>query len=77
MGSDKLTSIELATLVGGPSANTIDASAFGGIAILNGLGGNDSADRRAGGTILIGGNGDDQLTASGDDVMIGARRADR
>ncbi|HTK78338.1 MAG TPA: pre-peptidase C-terminal domain-containing protein, partial [Gemmataceae bacterium] len=78
LGSDKLTSIELATLVGGPSANTIDASKFGGSVVLQGLGGNDTLTGGAGGNILIGGTGDDQLVgASGDDVMIGGAGADR
>src|SRR5207302_5041052 len=78
LGSDKLTSIELATLIGGPSANNIDASGFTGNAILQGLAGNDTLTGGAGGNILIGGAGDDQLTgAAGDDVLIGGAGADR
>jgi len=78
LGSDKLTSVEAATLVGGPSANTIDASGFSGNTILQGLGGNDTLTGGAGGSILIGGAGDDQITgASGDDLLIGGAGADR
>src|SRR4029078_8172869 len=78
LGSAKLRSIELATLAGGPRANTIDASKFGGSVVLQGLGGNDALTGGAGGNILIGGTGDDQLVgASGDDVMIGGDGADR
>jgi len=78
MGSDKLTSIEQATLVGGPSANSMDAGSFSGFVVLQGRGGNDSLTGGAGGNVLIGDAGDDQLTgASGDDVMIGGAGADR
>jgi hypothetical protein len=78
LGSDTLTSIEQAVLVGGPSANNMDASKFSGLAVLQGLGGNDTLTGGAGGSVLIGGTGDDQLTgASGNDLLIGGAGADR
>lgn len=78
LGSDKLTSVEQAILVGGPSANSMDVSTFSGLALLQGLGGNDSLTGGAGGGVMVGGAGDDQLTgAAGDDLMIGGAGADR
>ena len=62
--TDTLVSIEGATLTGGASGNTIDASAFTlGSVTLNGAGGNDT---------LRGGTGDDFLTGGpGIDSLVG------
>jgi Ca2+-binding RTX toxin-like protein len=73
-----LTSIETATLVGGPSANDINASSFSGVAVLQGLAGDDKLNGGGGASILIGGSGDDQLGGGGtDDLLIGGTGADR
>lgn len=63
-GIDDLVSIEQATLTGGDSGNTINASAFTGPVWLFGLAGNDT---------LFGGANDDQLTGgAGSDTMQGS-----
>ena len=70
LGTDTLSSIELATLTGGASANTIDASAFSlGAVTLNGLAGNDQ---------LLGGRGDDTIVGgAGNDMLVGGGGSDR
>ncbi|MEB3318100.1 MAG: SdrD B-like domain-containing protein [Cyanobacteriota bacterium] len=68
-GNDKLRSIELVTLNGGPGPNALNASAFtlGGVT-LNGGAGND---------MLQGGTSSDRLTGgSGDDTLIGGAKND-
>lgn len=68
-GTDGLAGIEAAHLVGGASANVIDASAFGGAATLDG---------RAGPDVITGGSGPDTLTGGeGDDALAGGGGADR
>jgi Ca2+-binding RTX toxin-like protein len=60
--SNSLFGIERATLIGGPSANVLDASAFTLGAVF--LVGGDGADTLRGGSgddILVGGTGNDQL----------------
>lgn len=64
LGTDALTSVEFATVTGGASANTLDASAFtlGGV-ILNGGDGSDT---------LLGGSRNDTLTGgAGTDIQRG------
>ena len=77
-GTDTLASIENATLTGGDSANTIDASAFtGSVNLTGGL----EADVLTGGTgadTLTGGAGADILTGGGGaDVIDGGADDDR
>lgn len=69
--SDSLTSIELATLIGGAGANTLDASAFTGSSRLEGQGGNDVLLGGSGADTLVGGAGDDTLTGgAANDVYL-------
>lgn len=63
-GPDTLSSIETATLEGGSSANTIDASAFTlGGTILRGLDGNDTLIGSIRSDVIEGGDGIDTLTS--------------
>ncbi|MBL9128775.1 MAG: hypothetical protein JNL97_14065, partial [Verrucomicrobiales bacterium] len=55
--------IEKALLVGGPSDNVLDASGFSGLAVLSGLGGNDTLIGGQGVSFLFGGDGDDTLVS--------------
>ncbi len=72
LGTDKLSNINEADLTGGPSANKIDASAFSGVAVLEGGPGNDKLYGGAGDDILIGDDGNDTLIGgTGDDTMSG------
>ncbi len=65
LGTDVLVSIEEASLRGGSSANTLDATAFSGNTSLHGGDG-------SGNDILRGGSGDDLLeTQDGDDSLFG------
>jgi Ca2+-binding RTX toxin-like protein len=62
MGTDSLTGIESAWLVGGPSSNTLDASGFNlGPVTLWGQGGDDTLHGSPGDDALDGGNGSDHL----------------
>ncbi|MHC1764379.1 MAG: beta strand repeat-containing protein [Verrucomicrobiia bacterium] len=54
-----LTSIELAELTGGASANNLDASGFSGNVTLKGMGGNDVLQGGSGNDTLEGGTGND------------------
>ena len=60
-----LASIELATLTGGAGGNVINAAAFNGAVILNGLDGNDSLTGGPNNDTLNGGDQDDVLTGGG------------
>lgn len=72
VGTDRLRGIEIAHLIGGLLANTIDASAFGGNTILEGGGGNDLLLGGLLRDILDGGDGDDELHGgSGPDLLHG------
>jgi len=62
MGSDSLTNIQEAHLVGGIGNNTLDASAFSGSVTLEGGAGNDSLIGGASDDVLTGGEGNDTLT---------------
>ena len=69
---DTLVSIERATLIGGPSDNNIDASAFeAGPVILIGLGGDDVLTGSEFNDELHGGDGNDEMAGgNGDDLYI-------
>jgi Ca2+-binding RTX toxin-like protein len=70
---DTLISVEQAALLGGPSNNTLDASAFTlGRVGLSGLGGNDRLIGGSGNDILLGGEGNDSLEGrAGNDTLAG------
>jgi Ca2+-binding RTX toxin-like protein len=57
LGTDSLSSIEQARLIGGPSDNILDASGFSGSTFLTGAGGNDT---------FRGGTGVDTVVETGD-----------
>jgi Ca2+-binding RTX toxin-like protein len=61
VGSDQFTDIEQASLTGGDSANTIDASLFTGSVTVTAGAGNDT---------LIGSDNDDELFGNGDDDSL-------
>ncbi len=63
LDTDTLSSIELAILSGGNSANTLSATGFTGKALLDGAGGND--------TLIGGPNNDTLLGGDGNDVLKG------
>lgn len=68
LGSDDVSNIQFAVLVGGAGANAFDASSFGGQVTLTGAGGNDT---------LIGSGNDDQLTGGdGNDHIDGGGGSD-
>ena len=75
-GMDSLVDIEQATLIGGDSANTIDATQFSlGSVTLIGKGGNDTLKGSAANDVLQGDEGDDLLDGGiGNDtyVFVGA-----
>ena len=71
IGTDTLSSLELADLIGGAGNNTIDTSAFSGPVTLDGAGGddhltggplNDAVSGGAGHDVLSGNDGNDTLT---------------
>ncbi|MFP6701478.1 MAG: calcium-binding protein, partial [Planctomycetaceae bacterium] len=70
-GTDSLSSIELASLTGGNSANRIDAAAFTGTVTLVAAGGDDTLVGAAGNDSLDAGPGNDLLeqTADADQVL--------
>ena len=69
-----LGDVELATLVGGASANMLDASAFSGSVQLEGVAGDNTLKAGAGDAVLLGGSGNDTLVGGvGDDVLFGNR----
>lgn len=70
-------SFEEVFLSGGPSANTLDASAYSGRAILEGEGGDDTLTGGSGNDTLDGGAGDDVLDGgAGNDALIGGDGSD-
>jgi Ca2+-binding RTX toxin-like protein len=72
LGTDTLDSFEEAHLEGGPSANSLNTTAFAGPVTLAGNGGNDSLTSSAGADNLSGGPGDDTLSGGGGaDVLAG------
>jgi Ca2+-binding RTX toxin-like protein len=79
LGSDVLyrATIQAARLTGGPSNNSLNASAFKGPVMLFGLGGDDTLAGGAGNDVLVGGDGNDVLSGgAGADVLIGGLGAD-
>lgn len=74
VGSDVDTfigTIEFASLTGGDGNNTLDASAFAGLVLLDGAGGNDTLIGTAQLDVLIGGAGDDALEGrEGNDTYL-------
>lgn len=62
-GTDTLKRIEEASLTGGASNNTLDASAFTGSVILNGAAGDDILRGGSGNDTLTGGQGNDSIDA--------------
>jgi Ca2+-binding RTX toxin-like protein len=64
LGDDKLEAVETADLTGGAGANTLDASAFSGKAVLDGEAGGDRLTGGAGGDRLTGGADDDTLAGN-------------
>ncbi|HWH44203.1 MAG TPA: calcium-binding protein [Thermoleophilaceae bacterium] len=64
--TDTLAGIEKASLTGGDSPNTLDASGFTGTASLAGLGGDDTLSGGTGDDSLDGGDGDDTVSATRD-----------
>lgn len=69
---DVLSTIERATLTGGASANTLDASGFTGAVTLSGASGNDTLISGSGDDLVIGGDGDDVLKGrAGHDSLDG------
>jgi Ca2+-binding RTX toxin-like protein len=74
LGTDVLASIQAATLIGGLSANLLDASQFSGPVILDGQAGNDILKGGAGNDILLGGLGRDTLYGGvGNDRLDGGQ----
>ncbi len=65
--TDSIIEIEAATLIGGVSNNTLNATAFTGSATLDGRGADDVLLGGSGDDVLIGGAGNDSLTGSGGD----------
>lgn len=71
LGSDTLNAVENASLVGGSSGNTLDASAWTGLVTLNGADGNDLLIGSAQSDSLLGGNGNDTIACgSGNDSVL-------
>ncbi len=77
-GPMALSSIERATLTGGPGNNTLNAGAFSGRATLTGGAGNDILVGGAGPDIINGGLGNDTLTGGrGNDLIDGGTGNDQ
>lgn len=69
---DRLYDIEQARLVGGESANVIDAGRFSGMTMLYGMGGDDFLIGSKSGDLIFGGEGNDSvLGRAGDDTIFG------
>ncbi len=69
--TDTLSNIQVAELTGGPSINTINASAFTGRTTLSGRANNDVLLGGSGSDTLIGGLGDDVLRGNGgNDIYV-------
>lgn len=78
LGFDVFRGIEEASLTGGDSANSLDATFFSGEVTLDGGLGNDTLYGGAGDDLLIGGAGDDSLKGNGgDDLLDGGDGSDQ
>ena len=72
IGHDFIQNVETVAISGGASDNLIDASSFDGMAVLEGLGGNDTLIGGAAGDFLQGGSGNDLIIGNdGDDLLRG------
>jgi Ca2+-binding RTX toxin-like protein len=72
IGHDFIQNVETVAISGGASANLIDASAFDGMAVLEGLGGNDTLIGGAANDFLQGGSGNDLILGNdGNDLLRG------
>jgi len=77
LGTDALTGIEGAFIVGGPESNMLDASAFSGFLTLVGGNGSDHLLGGRGRDVLLGGRGRDLLHGGrGNDQLHGGRGND-
>ncbi len=77
LGTDVLSGIERAVLTGGVKANLLNASAFTNVAVLNGLGGNDTLIGGSGIDSMNGGEGNDSLLGNnGNDTLNGGANDD-
>ncbi|MBI1311873.1 hypothetical protein GC176_11320 [bacterium] len=70
IGHDFIQDVEAVAISGGASANLIDASAFGGMAVLEGLDGNDTLIGGAADDFLQGGNGNDLILGNGGNDLL-------
>jgi Ca2+-binding RTX toxin-like protein len=77
LGSDMLTSIEQAELIGGAAATRFDAVSFTGPTTLRGGGGNDSLVGGTNHDCIEGGQGDDVLTGGAGNDSLDGGAADR
>ena len=72
LGTDTIAEFERGTLVGGASANTLDASGFtAGRVFISGQGGNDILTGSAINGVLVGGDGADILQGGSNTIYIG------
>ena len=72
LGTDSFNGVEHIILTGGNGENLLDASGFSGIAVLNGLGGNDTLIGGSGVDSISGGDGNDSLLGNvGNDTLKG------
>ncbi|MDA0809310.1 MAG: CAP domain-containing protein [Planctomycetota bacterium] len=80
LGTDSLTALEVFHLTGGPSANSIDASALslvGATLVINGEGGDDVIIGSTGNDTINGGAGNDSIRGgAGNDVLDGGNGND-
>lgn len=75
--TDTLANLQTVALSGGDSNNILDATAFSGVTILSGLGGNDELYGGSGNDLLQGGDGEDLLRGNGgDDQLRGGNGSD-
>lgn len=80
LGTDSLTALEVFHLIGGESANSIDASALslvGATLVINGEGGDDVIVGSTGNDTINGGEGNDSIRGgTGNDVLDGGNGND-
>ncbi len=86
LGTDKLIGVETATLIGGDSANTINATTFTGTTVISGGAGNDTItggtnldqiNGNAGNDSIVGGGGNDTISGdAGNDTVDGGAGTD-
>ncbi len=77
LGTDVLNGFERAVLTGGAAANQLNASAFTKVAVLIGLGGNDTLTGGSGADSISGGDGNDSLLGNNsNDTLNGGANDD-